>query len=146
MIKLRERMRELNMSKKIKEVILHKSMKDLNFAKDVLTNLPGKLFEESIDMKSIFTVLKRTAHTSSSISEESLAVKLEDVMGRNKHSEDEITNALAYMDKLYTVQIDDRDESLNSEIEKYVKTEMSKDILTKFIIENKQEDSENLTE
>ena len=134
------------MSKKIKEVILHKSMKDLNFAKDVLTNLPGKLFEESIDMKSIFTVLKRTAHTSSSISEESLAVKLEDLMGRNKHSEDEITNALAYMDKLYTVQIDDRDESLNSEIEKYVKTEMSKDILTKFIIENKQEDSENLTE
>lgn len=134
------------MSKKIKEVILHKSMKDLNFAKDVLTNLPGKLFEESTDMKTIFTVLKRSAHTSDSISSEALAIKLEELMGRNKHTEDEITDALSYMDKLYTVQLDDHDESLNAEIEKYVKTEMSKDILTKFIMEDKQEDSENLTE
>lgn len=67
-------------------------------------------------------------------------------MTKNKCEEDTITNTIQYMDNLTKVKLDNEDDSINSEINKYVKTEMSKNVLTKFIIENKQEDSDNLTE
>lgn len=135
------------MSKRIKEVILHKSMNDINFAREVLTNLPKHLFsDESEEMKYIYTAIKRKSHTSEHISTESLAIKIEDIMTKNKCEEDTITNTIQYMDNLTKVKLDNEDDSINSEINKYVKTEMSKNVLTKFIIENKQEDSDNLTE
>nr|DAN11128.1 MAG TPA: DnaB-like replicative helicase [Herelleviridae sp.] len=135
------------MSKKIKEVILHKSMQDINFAKEVLTGLPGKLFSsESDEMHYIYTAIKRMVSTASNISNDSLVVKIENIMSRNKEDDEKVTDTLDYLNDLYTVKVDDSDESLNNEMEKYIKTEMSKDVLTKFIIENKQEDSDNLTE
>lgn len=135
------------MSKRIKEIILHKSIKDVNFAKEVMSNLPKQLFsDESEAMKYIYTAIKRKANTTDHISSESLAIKIEDLMSKNKCSEDDITNTISYMDSLLTVELDDKDQSLNSEIDKYVKTELSKQVLTEFIIENKQEDSDNLNE
>lgn len=135
------------MSKRIKEIILHKSIKDVNFAKEVMSNLPKQLFsDESEAMKYIYTAIKRKANTTDHISSESLAIKIEDLMSKNKCSEDDITNTISYMDKLLTVELDDKDQSLNSEIDKYVKTELSKQVLTEFIIENKQEDADNLNE
>lgn len=134
------------MSKKIKEIILHKSMKDSNFAKEILTQLPSKLFEESPEMKSVYTVLKRASHTSTKLSSEALAVKLEDFMIKDKKSSDEVTNAISYLDSLYAVPVDQADESLNTEVGRYIKTELSKDVLSKFIAEDKINNSDNLTE
>ena len=65
------------MSKKIKELILHKSMKDIHFAREVLDNLPKNLFSaESEDMGYLFTAIKRTAHISDKMSNEALAIKV----------------------------------------------------------------------
>ena len=102
------------MSKKIKEIILHKSINDVNFAKEVLTNLPKYLFsDESNGMGYIYTAIKRKANTSDKISSESLAIKIEDLMNKNKSSDEEINNTLSYMDSLLNVELDDNDESLS---------------------------------
>lgn len=56
-------------------------MNDINFAREVLTNLPKHLFsDESEEMKYIYTAIKRKSHTSEHISTESLAIKIEDIM------------------------------------------------------------------
>ena len=135
------------MSKKIKELILHKSMKDIHFAREVLDNLPKNLFSaESEDMGYLFTAIKRTAHISDKMSNEALAIKIEQLMGNNKEDEEKVTKTLTYLEDLYKVDVNDKDESVNYEIDKYIKTEMSKEVLVKFIAENKQEDSDNLHE
>lgn len=135
------------MSRRIKELILHKSMKDINFAREVLDNLPRKLFsEETEDMGYVFTAIKRTAHMSDKMSNEALAIKVEQLMSNNKAEEDTITGTLKYLEELYSVEINEKDESVNYEIDKYIKTEMSKEVLIKFIGEQKQEDSDNLSE
>ncbi|WRW34610.1 DnaB-like helicase [Staphylococcus phage CF5] len=135
------------MSKKIKELILHKSMKDIHFAREVLDNLPKSLFAtESEDMGYLFTAIKRTAHMSDKMSNEALAIKVEQLMANNKEDEEKVTQTLTYLEDLYQVDVNEKDESVNYEIEKYVKTEMSKEVLVKFIAENKQEDSDNLHE
>lgn len=135
------------MSKTIKESILSKSIKDISFAKDVLTTLPGKLFNDDDNMSTIFTVLKRNAVTSSEpLSQQAVSAKIEELLDRSKKEPDEVTQTLQYLDKLYMVDVDNNDKGLNKEIEKYVKTELSKHALGKFLSENKQDDSDNLNE
>lgn len=135
------------MSKTIKESILSKSIKDISFAKDVLTTLPGKLFNDDDNMSTIFTVLKRNAVTNSEpLSQQAVSAKVEELLDRSKKEPDEVTQTLQYLDKLYMVDVDTNDKGLNKEIEKYVKTELSKHALGKFLSENKQDDSDNLNE
>ncbi|AFO70698.1 hypothetical protein F422_gp111 [Staphylococcus phage SA11] len=135
------------MSKRIKEIILHKSMKDIHFAREVLDKLPKSLFAtESENMGYLFTAIKRTAHIADKMSNESLAIKVEQLMGSDKQDDEKVTQTLKYLDSLYTVDMNNKDDSVNYEVEKYIKTEMSKEVLVKFIAENKQEDSDNLPE
>lgn len=135
------------MSRTLKESILSKSIQDIGFAKDVLTSLPAKLFRDTEDMSTVFTVLKRNAVTSNEpLSQQTLSARIEDLLDRSKKEPEEVTQAIQYLDGLYEVDIDYNDKGLNTEIEKYVKTELSKDALVKFISEGKQEDSENLNE
>src|SRR5699024_11123179 len=77
---------------------------------------------------------------------EALAIKVEQLMGHNKEDEERVTKTLTYLEDLYKVDVNEKAESVNYEIEKYIKTEMSKEVLVKFIAENKQEDSDNLHE
>lgn len=135
------------MSKTIKDSILSKSIKDIGFAKDVLTTLPGKLFTDNDNMSTIFTVLKRNAVTNSEpLSQQALSAKIEELLDRSKKDPEEVTQTIQYLDSLYNVEVDSQDKGLNKEIERYVKTELSKNALAKFLSENKQEDSENLNE
>lgn len=135
------------MSKKIKEIILHNSLKDVNFAREILTQLPKHLFSsESEKMGYIYTTLKRLTYTVDNYSSDTVAIKLEGLMNTNQESEESVTNALKYLDELYTVKVDNKDESLKTEINKYIKKELSKATLVEFISENKQEDSDNFTE
>lgn len=137
----------MRMSKKIKEIILHNSLKDPNFARDILTQLPKHLFSsESEKMGYIYTAIKRLTYTVDNYSTDTVAIKVEGLMNTNQESEEDVTNALKYLDDLYTVKVDNKDESLKTEINKYIKKELSKEALVKFISENKQEDSDNFTE
>src|SRR5699024_11673125 len=90
--------------------------------------------------------IKRTAHITDKMSNEALAIKIEQLMENNREDEEKVTKTLTYLEDLYKVDVNEKDESVNYEIEKYVKTEMSKEVLVKFIAENKQEDSDNLHE
>ncbi|MCP6379765.1 hypothetical protein NL466_29145, partial [Klebsiella pneumoniae] len=79
------------MSKRIKEIILHKSMKDIHFAREVLDKLPKSLFAtESEDMGYLFTAIKRTAHIADKMSNESLAIKVEQLMGSDKQDDEKV--------------------------------------------------------
>lgn len=135
------------MSRTIKEAILSKSLQDIGFAKDVLSNLPSKLFNDTDGMNTVYTVLRRNALSDGeALSQQAISSKIENLLDRQKADNESVENTLKYLNDLYKVRVDNEDKSMNEQIERYVKTEMSKDVLVKFISENKQENSEYLNE
>ncbi|BCK59805.1 helicase/primase [Staphylococcus phage vB_SauH_DELF3] len=135
------------MVKRLKEISLHRSMKDIHFAREVLDKLPKSLSAtESEDMGYLSPAIKRTAHIADKMSNESLAIKVEQLMGSEGQDDEKVTQTSKYLDIVYTRDRNNADDSVRDIVEKYIKTVMSKEVLVKFIAENKQEDSDNLPE
>lgn len=135
------------MSRRIKELILQKSLKDLDFARNVLTELPSNIFENDTDMKSVFTVLKRQVISSThKPTQEGLAIKVEEFLARQKKSEEDITDSIQFLNGLYDVGSDKalKDESVVTEMEKYIKAEMTKDAIMKAVQRNDIDDVEKI--
>ncbi|WNM50878.1 DnaB-like replicative helicase [Staphylococcus phage Alsa_3] len=135
--------------KRIKELILKKSLTDLDFGRDVLAKLPSSIFDESVELQSVYTVLKRQLISSSTPpTQESLAIKVEKLLSRQKSSEQDITDSIYFLDSLYNVESDKSlsDESVSTEMENYIKAELTKDAIMQSVRNNELEDVEKIGE
>jgi len=136
-------------TKRIKELILKKSLTDLDFGRDVLAKLPSSIFDESVELQSVYTVLKRQLISSSTPpTQESLAIKVEKLLSRQKSSEQDITDSIYFLDSLYNVESDKSlsDESVSTEMENYIKAELTKDAIMQSVRNNELEDVEKIGE
>ncbi|WNM50624.1 hypothetical protein Alsa2_CDS0010 [Staphylococcus phage Alsa_2] len=137
------------MTKRIKELILKKSLTDLDFGRDVLAKLPSSIFDESVELQSVYTVLKRQLISSSTPpTQESLAIKVEKLLSRQKSTEQDITDSIYFLDSLYNVESDKSlsDESVSTEMENYIKAELTKDAIMQSVRNNELEDVEKIGE
>lgn len=131
---------------KIKELVLQKAIKDPDFAREVLPDLPGKVFEDSTELSTVYTVLKRQLLSSSQRSnQETLALKVESFMERQKKDQEEITNTLSFLNDIYdVVEKGSSDETVDTEVENFVKAEMTKDAILKAVSRNDFDDTEKI--
>lgn len=135
------------MSKKMKELVITRSLKDLEFARGALLKLPATVFEDDKSLQTIYTVLKRQLMSSQNRpSQEVMTLKIEDLLTKQGKDDEVIDTAITTLNSLYEVEKDKKleDESINTEVDNYVKAEMTKDAIIKAVRKNELEDVDKI--
>lgn len=133
---------------KIKELVLQKSIKDPDFAREVLPSLPSSVFDDTTELSVLYTVLKRQIlSTNKRPTQEALAIKVENFMEKQKKDSDEITNTLSFLNNIYDVEdTKSSDESVDTEVENFVKAEMTKSAIMKAVSRGVLDDTDKIGE
>lgn len=131
----------------MKELVITRSLKDLEFARGALLQLPTSVFDDDKSLQTIYTVLKRQLLGSQQKpNQEMLTLKIEDLLTKQGKDAEEIDNTIATLNNLYKVGGDKKveDESVNTEVDNYVKAEMTKNAIIEAVSRNDLEDVDKI--
>lgn len=135
----------------IEKQVLHKALKEPNFAKEVFSKLPSSSFKERDEYKELFIVIKRYYKTNSkALDENTLLTLVENSLTRRKASTDTIDKFFDTVTDLYTVGAVERNEEVISEqIQRYVRKVLSSHLIMETVKNNNLDDEgvvENLSD